>query len=299
MDLTGLEFRRLPALWFRGEGFCTVTFQLFPPRSTSGCAFSSLSTNKWCSQSQLCSRAIWVTSLHNPRPSLAPTLRHPTFITASVCSSSQPTKAWPDSWNATTFCSSFERILLFLAVPERMPRILSLGPRIILCKHAETFLARPYRLCTMLLWDPHGSVTFCVSAPADPIRNYHSNLKGNSLGMRGAGGGHLYSHFHKCWNNSNSSCRLPGWSCRADRISMGSTANSRFAGFTPRASRDNCSLCDSTVLSPLVADYLLSWYLYISPVQIITNISFTNFPNILKFPFDASSRFRVFIISCY
>lgn len=43
----------------------------------------------------------------------------PTFITASVCSSSQPTKAWPDSWKATTLCSSLERILLFLAVPER------------------------------------------------------------------------------------------------------------------------------------------------------------------------------------
>lgn len=43
----------------------------------------------------------------------------PTFITASVCSSSQPTRAWPDSWKATTLCSSLERILLFLAVPER------------------------------------------------------------------------------------------------------------------------------------------------------------------------------------
>lgn len=87
------------------------------------------------------SRARWFPSLQDPRPSLAPTLRHPTFITASVCSSSQPTKAWPDSWNATIFCSSFERILLFLAVPERMPR--SLGPWIILYKHAGTFLAWP------------------------------------------------------------------------------------------------------------------------------------------------------------
>lgn len=92
---------------------------------------------------------------------------------------------------------------------------------------------------------------------ADPIHNYYSNSKGNSLGMRGVGGGHVCSHFHKCWNNSNSSCRLPGWGCRADRISMGSTPNSRFVGFSPRASRDNCSLCDSTVLSPLVVPPVL------------------------------------------
>lgn len=39
-------------------------------------------------------------------------------MTASVCSSSHPTRAWPDSWKATTLCSSFDRILLFFALPE-------------------------------------------------------------------------------------------------------------------------------------------------------------------------------------
>ena len=41
-----------------------------------------------------------------------------TFITASVCSSSHPTKACPDSWKATTLCSSLDRILLFFTLPE-------------------------------------------------------------------------------------------------------------------------------------------------------------------------------------
>lgn len=41
-----------------------------------------------------------------------------TFMTASVCSSSHPTKACPDSWKATTLCSSLERILLFFTLPE-------------------------------------------------------------------------------------------------------------------------------------------------------------------------------------
>lgn len=43
---------------------------------------------------------------------------HTTFMTASVCSRSHPTSACPDSWKATTLCSSFERILLFFALPE-------------------------------------------------------------------------------------------------------------------------------------------------------------------------------------
>ncbi len=39
-------------------------------------------------------------------------------MTASVCSSSHPTKACPDSWKATTLCSSLDRILLFFTLPE-------------------------------------------------------------------------------------------------------------------------------------------------------------------------------------
>lgn len=41
-----------------------------------------------------------------------------TFMTASVCSSNHPTKACPDSWKATTLCSSLDRILLFFTLPE-------------------------------------------------------------------------------------------------------------------------------------------------------------------------------------
>lgn len=41
-----------------------------------------------------------------------------TFITASVCSSNHPTSACPDSWKATIFCSSLDRILLFFTLPE-------------------------------------------------------------------------------------------------------------------------------------------------------------------------------------
>lgn len=39
-------------------------------------------------------------------------------MTASVCSSSHPTKACPDSWKATTLCSSLDRILFFFTLPE-------------------------------------------------------------------------------------------------------------------------------------------------------------------------------------
>ena len=41
-----------------------------------------------------------------------------TFMTASVCSSNHPTSACPDSWKATTLCSSLHRILLFFTLPE-------------------------------------------------------------------------------------------------------------------------------------------------------------------------------------
>lgn len=50
-----------------------------------------------------------------------------TFPTASVCSSSQPTRAWPDSCSATTFCSSLQSTWLFLAAPERTPSKVSSG----------------------------------------------------------------------------------------------------------------------------------------------------------------------------
>lgn len=50
-------------------------------------------------------------------------LEHATFRTASVCSRSHPTSACPDSWKATTLCSSLERILLFFALPEETQTI--------------------------------------------------------------------------------------------------------------------------------------------------------------------------------
>lgn len=93
------QFRlRLPALRPR-RGICGHT-----PACAQAGTFSSTGT-----EAQLPHRAL-------PSPGAAPT-----FITASVCSSSQPTSAWPDSWKATTFCSSLERTWLFLAGPGRGP----------------------------------------------------------------------------------------------------------------------------------------------------------------------------------
>ena len=40
-----------------------------------------------------------------------------TFIMGSVCSSSQPVRAWPASWNATTLRSAGVITLLFFSIP--------------------------------------------------------------------------------------------------------------------------------------------------------------------------------------
>lgn len=41
----------------------------------------------------------------------------PAFIMGSVCSSSQPVRAWPASWNATTLRSAGVITLLFFSIP--------------------------------------------------------------------------------------------------------------------------------------------------------------------------------------
>ena len=64
-----------------------------------------------------------------------------TFMTASVCSSSQPTKACPDSWKATTLCSSLDRILLFFTLPEDTHTNVSDCVRVVPYTNADFFIS--------------------------------------------------------------------------------------------------------------------------------------------------------------
>lgn len=66
-----------------------------------------------------------------------------TFITASVCSSNHPTSACPDSWKATTLCSSLHRILLFFTLPE--------------VTYTNSFSVRRYQVycCPLAHWRHH------------------------------------------------------------------------------------------------------------------------------------------------
>lgn len=90
-----------------------------------------------------------------PNWAARPGLPTHTFITASVCSSSQPTRAWPDSWKATTFCSSLERTLLFLAVPERRSERRAQAPQV----HGRHIPEVPTQSC-------HRTLSFRVPSPA-------------------------------------------------------------------------------------------------------------------------------------
>lgn len=256
LDPTGLDLRPPATLCFPGEGSCTVTSHLLSGPYQPVLIFHQVQTHG----------ASKVTLVQGPAgciPSKTQTLIwHPTFITASVCSSSQPTKAWPDSWNATTFCSSFERILLFLAVPERTPRTLSSGTLIILRKCVRTLLDEPWEIFTLCHCQSE-VVTRC-SPPASQamltpttIPYYFSNLKGNSLGR--CWGGHVCFHFLKWYNNQTASAGFAGGAVGLTGLAQG-----------PHQTLVSCwhgqlqPLWLYSSFSPSVVDHLLPWWLYLT-----------------------------------
>lgn len=85
-----------------------------------------------------------------------------TFMTASVCSSSHPTKACPDSWKATTLCSSLDRILLFFTLPEDINM------------HTICQLVPEWQLRQLFVFPQYSS---CIIVPAITLSTAYSKLK--------------------------------------------------------------------------------------------------------------------------